>query len=97
MNTTAFQRRRVEFQTPHIKTGGSRFKFIRCRHNRASGCSDRPRREDGCRIPYRGTRQLTLTENTLDLAINGEGYFEVELPDGETAYTVGRFPTKREW
>ena len=23
---------------------------------------------------------LTLTENTLDLAINGEGYFEVELP-----------------
>ena len=41
---------------------------------------------------------LTLTENTLDLAINGEGYFEVELPDGETAYTRSRrFPTKREW
>ena len=30
---------------------------------------------------------LTITENPLDLAINGRGYFQVELPDGETAYT----------
>ena len=30
---------------------------------------------------------IQLTENQLDLAITGEGYFQIELPDGETAYT----------
>ena len=38
---------------------------------------------------YRITEQgnLTLTENTFDLAINGDGYFEVLLPNGDTAYS----------
>ncbi len=27
------------------------------------------------------------TENSLDLAVQGAGYFVVQLPDGETAYT----------
>ena len=30
---------------------------------------------------------LQLTENDLDLAITGDGFFQIELPDGETAYT----------
>src|SRR5919112_1903795 len=30
---------------------------------------------------------LVNTENNLDLAIEGDGYFVVELPSGETAYT----------
>ncbi len=30
---------------------------------------------------------IQLTENELDLAITGEGFFQIELPDGETAYT----------
>ncbi|MDD3370295.1 MAG: flagellar basal-body rod protein FlgG [Alphaproteobacteria bacterium] len=30
---------------------------------------------------------LTVTNNTLDLAINGRGYFQVQMPDGSTAYT----------
>ncbi|MFA7440895.1 MAG: flagellar basal-body rod protein FlgG [Sphingomonadaceae bacterium] len=30
---------------------------------------------------------LTVTSNALDLAIEGEGFFEVELPDGRSAYT----------
>jgi flagellar basal-body rod protein FlgG len=37
------------------------------------------------RIPEQG--DLVNTENSLDVAIQGEGYFIVELPDGETAYT----------
>ncbi len=37
------------------------------------------------RLHEQGT--LQLTENNLDLAINGEGFFQIELPDGETAYT----------
>ena len=30
---------------------------------------------------------LTVTSNPLDLAINGNGYFQVQLPDGTTGYT----------
>ena len=30
---------------------------------------------------------ISQTQNQLDLAINGNGYFQVELPDGSTAYT----------
>ncbi|MCZ6605390.1 MAG: flagellar basal-body rod protein FlgG [Alphaproteobacteria bacterium] len=30
---------------------------------------------------------LVSTSNTFDLAINGEGYFQITLPSGETAYT----------
>ena len=38
---------------------------------------------------YRITEQgnLLITNNDLDLAINGKGYFQVELPSGETGYT----------
>jgi flagellar basal-body rod protein FlgG len=27
------------------------------------------------------------TENSLDIAINGDGFFQIELPNGDTAYT----------
>ncbi|KAB2889469.1 MAG: flagellar basal-body rod protein FlgG [Desulfobulbaceae bacterium] len=30
---------------------------------------------------------LILTENELDVAIEGNGFFQVEMPDGNTAYT----------
>jgi flagellar basal-body rod protein FlgG len=30
---------------------------------------------------------IQLTENELDIAITGEGYFQIQLPDGEIAYT----------
>ena len=30
---------------------------------------------------------LRITENPLDLAINGEGFFQIELPNGDTGYT----------
>jgi flagellar basal-body rod protein FlgG len=38
---------------------------------------------------YRMTGQgaLSITGNALDLAVNGQGYFMVELPSGDTAYT----------
>ena len=35
---------------------------------------------------------LNITDNKLDLAINGSGYFQVELPNGEVSYTrAGNF------
>ncbi len=36
-------------------------------------------------IDEQGT--LAQTSNTLDLAIQGRGYFQVTMPDGQTAYT----------
>ena len=38
---------------------------------------------------YRINQQgnLSLTQNPLDLAIQGQGYFQVQLPSGQTAYT----------
>lgn len=30
---------------------------------------------------------IQITENPLDVAILGEGYFQIQLPNGETAYT----------
>src|SRR5690606_36347500 len=30
---------------------------------------------------------LQVTENPLDLAITGDGFFQITLPNGETAYT----------
>lgn len=38
---------------------------------------------------YRNTEQGTvrMTEGPLDLAMQGKGYFQVELPDGQIAYT----------
>jgi hypothetical protein len=49
--------------------------------------SDRRGREDGA--TYRITEQgaATRTENRYDLAIDGQGFFQVLLPSGETAYT----------
>jgi len=48
---------------------------------------------------YRISEQgnLTMTGNEFDLAINGKGYFMVEMPSGETAYTrAGSFQVSAE-
>ena len=37
------------------------------------------------RLHEQGT--IKMTENKLDLAITGEGYFQIQLPDGDIAYT----------
>ncbi len=37
------------------------------------------------RIHEQGAMQIT--ENPLDLVINGDGFFQVQLPNGDTAYT----------
>ncbi|MBV2234792.1 MAG: flagellar basal-body rod protein FlgG [Sterolibacterium sp.] len=34
-----------------------------------------------------GQGNLNLTSNSLDIAINGQGFFQIEMPDGTLAYT----------
>lgn len=88
MNTTSYQRRRAEFQD------------LLYQNQRRVGSDSS---DANTTVPvgvqvglgvktaavYRITEQgnLTLTENPLDVAINGEGYFRVTLPSGDTAYT----------
>lgn len=37
------------------------------------------------RLHEQGT--IKMTENPLDLAITGDGYFQIDMPNGDTAYT----------
>ncbi len=88
MNTTAYSRRRPEFTDllyENLKRVGT---------NSSDNNTIVP---SGIQIGlgvmtnsvYRLTQQgsLTNTDNTLDLAIQGKGYFQVQLPTGETAYS----------
>ena len=94
MNTTAFMRRRTEFHD-----------LIYQDLRRVGATSS----DAGTVIPtgvqlglgvklaavYRIHEQgnLTATDNTFDMAIQGKGYFQVTLPSGETSYTRdGTFP-----
>ena len=88
MNTTAYMRRRPEFQD------------LLYQNLRRVGSTSA---ETGTVVPtgvqiglgvklaavYRIHEQgnLSATDNPFDLAIQGRGYFQVEMPDGTTAYT----------
>lgn len=88
MNTTAFQRRRTEFHD------------LLYQNVRRVGSTSA---EDGSVVPsgvqlglgvklaavYRIHEQgnLSPTDNTFDLAIQGNGFFQIDLPNGETGYT----------
>jgi flagellar basal-body rod protein FlgG len=88
MTTTAFTRRRAEFQDLLYQTV-----------TRVGSTSD----DTGSIVPagvhlglgvrvaatYRITERGNIlpTDNTFDLAIQGKGYFQVDLPDGTTGYT----------
>ena len=40
-----------------------------------------------CRLPIHEQGNLTATDNTFDLAIQGKGFFQITLPDGTTGYS----------
>ncbi len=88
MRTTGFKRQRVHFQDLLYET------------QRRAGS---PSSDQGTTIPagiyvgsgvksastprIMGQGNLTPTEKSYDLAIRGEGYFRVQMPDGRTGYT----------
>lgn len=88
MNTTAFKRQRAEFQDllyqqvarPGAASGGTDAK-IPAGIQIGAGV-----RTGGVyRIAEQGA--LTQTGNRFDVAIQGQGYFQVTLPSGDTAFT----------
>ncbi|CAA7626896.1 flagellar basal-body rod protein FlgG [Magnetospirillum sp. UT-4] len=88
MNTTAFTRRRPEF---------SDLLYQNLRRVGAASSDAGTIVPTGVQLGlgvkttavYRITEQGSVqsTDNTLDLAIQGKGYFQIKLPSGETAYT----------
>ena len=88
MNTTAFQRRRTEFHDliyQDLRRVGST--------SSDAGNVVPTGAQIGLGVKlaavYRINEQgnLTATDNTFDIAVQGKGYFPVQLPTGETAYT----------
>jgi len=88
MNTTGFKRRRAEFQD-----------LLYQNQLRVGSTSS----DTGTIVPagvqlglgvkpaavYRIAEQgsMTITDNPFDLAVSGKGYFQIELPSGDTGYT----------
>lgn len=88
MNTTGFKRQRIEFADLMYQN------IQRPGHISAESGNTTPtglqfglgvRAAASYRIHDQGS--LNTTNNVLDLAISGGGFFEVELPSGDSAYT----------
>lgn len=88
MRTTGFKRQRAEFQdllyqnlrrvgSTSSETGSIVPSGVQVGAGVKTGAT--------YRIMSQGT--LTHTEKTLDLALRGEGFFQITMPDGTTAYT----------
>jgi flagellar basal-body rod protein FlgG len=88
MNTTGYQRRRTEFSDLLYKVSDRKPSV-----SSKAGVSVPAGIESGLGVGlasvYRVIEQGSLqsTSNTLDLAIQGQGYFQVLLPNGDTGYT----------
>ncbi len=87
VNTTAFQRDRAEFATLAYQT-------ITAAGARSAGDNQYATGLNlGTGVRMTGTGRITspgsinMTGNNLDLAIEGEGYFQIQRPDGSTGYT----------
>lgn len=88
MTTTGFKRQRIEFQDliyQHLDRPGSTSSAAGniIPSGLSMGLGVRPAAT--YRIHEQGT--LQITDNDMDLAINGRGFFQIELPNGTTAYT----------
>lgn len=87
VNTTGFKRSKIEFQDLLYQTlrepGVRNFEGSMAPSGIECGLGVKPASTQ--KIFEQGS--LTATENPLDWAIEGEGFFQVTLPDGSTAYT----------
>ena len=97
VNTTGFKRDRAEFQTLAYQTltapgapasGDNRYAV-------GTALGSGVQMTGTARVNTQGS--LTNSDNPLDLAIEGEGFFQVKRPDGTTGYTrAGNFSLSAE-
>lgn len=88
LNTTAFNRRRTEFQDliyQDLRRVGSTSTDAGDVVPAGIQIGLGVRLAAVYRIHEQGN--LTATDNTFDLAIQGEGFFQISLPNGDTAFT----------
>ena len=88
MNTTAFNRRLPEF-TDLLYQNAQRVGAFSSDNNTITPSGIQLGLGVKTTSIYRITEQgsLSNTNNTLDLAVQGKGYFQVQLPSGQTGYT----------
>ena len=87
VNTTAYKKSKIEFQDllyQTIKPAGSlTMEGTETPSQLQVGCGTKP-----VATPKLFTQgDLTVTNNSLDLAIEGDGFFQIVRPDGMTLYT----------
>lgn len=88
MNTTAFKRQRAEFQDllyQQVQRPGSATDGNDSRSPSGIQIGAGVRTGGVYRVAEQGA--MTTTSNRYDIAIEGNGYFQIQLPNGETAYT----------
>jgi flagellar basal-body rod protein FlgG len=97
VNTTGFKRDRAEFETLAYQTMTAPGAPSSAENRYAVGLSL------GSGVQMTGTARvniqgaLSATDNPLDVAIEGEGFFQVARPDGTTGYTrAGNFSLSAE-
>ena len=87
VNTTGFKRSKLEFQDVlyqnYRRAGVASAIGSEVPVGLAIGYGTRP----AATVREFSTGDLSLTTNPLDIAIEGDGFFEVQLPDGSTGYT----------
>lgn len=88
MNTTGFKRQRAEFQDllyQQVQRPGSGTGGAEARSPSGIQIGSGVRTGGVYRIAEQGA--LTTTSNRYDVAIEGNGFFQIQLPNGETGYT----------
>lgn len=97
VNTTGFQRERAEFQTLSYQTITAPGAASSGDNRYAVGLSL------GSGVSMTGVSRIgtggpiNATDNPYDLAIQGEGFFQIQRPDGTTGYTrAGNFQVSAE-
>ncbi len=88
MNTTGFKRQRAEFQDllyQQVQRPGSATGGAEARSPSGIQIGAGVRTGGVYRIAEQGA--MTTTGNRYDIAIEGNGFFQVQLPNGDTAYT----------
>lgn len=92
VNTTGYKRDRAAFETLAYQTVTAPGAPSTSQSNYATGLNlgTGVRIQGTSRIDTQGT--LSTTGNSLDLALDGDGYFQVTLPSGQLGYTrAGNF------
>jgi flagellar basal-body rod protein FlgG len=88
MTTTGFKRRRAEFQDllyRNLRRPGATSSSIGTIVPSGIQIGAGVKTASVNRLHEQGS--MEVTNNNLDLAINGRGFFQIQRPDGETAYT----------